>query len=182
MKAYLDVSKRILEEGVMVENQRTGVGCLTIINVSMRYDLTGDKIPLVTTRKAPWKLAIAELLGYIRGYTNAQDFADLGAKSWFANANENKAWLANPNRKGENDCGYIYGAVGRAFGGHIPGVKPIDQLKKIVDDLGRGVDDRGEILTFWDPSSFEYGCLRPCMHTHQFSLLKDKLYITSYQR
>jgi len=26
------------------------------------------------------------------------------------------------------------------------------------------------------------GCLRPCMHTHTFSLLGDTLYLTSYQR
>ena len=42
--------------------------------------------------------------------------------------------------------------------------------------------DRGEIITFYNPGEFELGCLRPCMHTHTFSLLGDTLYLTSYQR
>jgi thymidylate synthase len=52
----------------------------------------------------------------------------------------------------------------------------------LVDDLTRGVDDRGEILSFYNPGEFHMGCLRPCMHTHNFSLLCDTLHLTSYQR
>ena len=36
--------------------------------------------PLITTRKSYWKAAIAEFLGYIRGYDNAADFRKLGTK------------------------------------------------------------------------------------------------------
>lgn len=38
-----------------------------------------------------------------------------------------------------------------------------------------------EILTF-SIGEIDLGCLRPCMHTHTFSLLGDTLYLTSYQR
>ncbi|WP_368671277.1 thymidylate synthase [Marinobacterium sedimentorum] len=55
-------------------------------------------------------------------------------------------------------------------------------LAKLVDDLSRGIDDRGEILRFYNPGEFHLGCLRPCMHTHTFSLLGDRLHLTSYQR
>ncbi len=97
-----------------------------------------------------------------------------------ANANENAAWLANPRRQGEDDMGRVYGVQGRAW--LKPSGGTIDQLQKIVDDLSRGVDDRGEILSFYNPGEFDQGCLRPCMHTHTFSLLNDTLYLTSYQR
>ena len=60
--------------------------------------------------------------------------------------------------------------------------KAIDQLRKIVNNLSRGIDDRGEILTFFNPGEFDLGCLRPCMHTHTFSLVGDTLHLTSYQR
>ena len=63
-----------------------------------------------------------------------------------------------------------------------PDGSSLDQLAKLVDNLSRGIDDRGEILTFYNPGEFELGCLRPCMHTHTFSLLGDTLYLTSYQR
>lgn len=181
MKQYLELCKRIIEEGEWVENARTGKRCLTLINADLTYNVAENEFPLVTTRKSYWKSAIAELLGYIRGYSNAADFRTLGTKTWDANANQNEAWLNNPYRKGEDDMGRVYGVQGRSW------QKPddagtIDQLKKIVDDLANGIDDRGEILTFYNPGEFHMGCLRPCMHTHTFSLLGDKLYLTSYQR
>jgi thymidylate synthase len=180
MKQYLDLAQRIIDEGTWIANSRTGKRCLTLINADLTYDVAGNKFPIITTRKSYWKAAIAELLGYIRGYDNAAQFRALGTKTWDANANENAVWLASPVRKGADDMGRVYGVQGRAW------LKPdggtIDQLQKIVDNLSKGVDDRGEILSFYNPGEFDLGCLRPCMHTHTFSLLNDTLYLTSYQR
>lgn len=180
MKQYLELSKRIIEEGVWIANKRTGKRCLTIINADLSYNVGGNEFPIITTRKSYWKAAIAELIGYLRGYDNAADFRKLGTKTWDANANENSAWLANPARKGVDDMGRVYGVQGRAW--RKADGTPLDQLQKIVDDLSQGIDDRGEILTFYNPGEFDLGCLRPCMHTHTFSLLNDTLHLTSYQR
>lgn len=180
MKQYLELSKRIVNEGTWVENQRTGKRCLTVINADLTYDVDEQKFPLVTTRKSYFKSAIAEMIGYLRGYDNAADFRKLGTKTWDANANLNQAWLDNPFRKGEDDCGFIYGKVARNF--PKPDGGSLDLLRKIVDDLQAGVDDRGEILTFYHPGVFHMGCLRPCMYSHHFSLLGDTLYLNSMQR
>lgn len=194
MKQYIDLGKRILEEGVWVENERTGVRCLTVINADLEYDVGRGKFPLVTTRKAPWKLAIAELLGYLRGYTNAQDFADLGAPTWFANANENEAWLKNPARKGENDMGFVYGAIARNWPEAVEinelsyklwqqkPYRSINLIKQVVNNLSAGIDSRGEIITYWNPGMFTLGCLRPCLHSFQFSILDGTLYMNATQR
>ncbi len=180
MKQYLDLSQRIIDEGSWIANSRTGKRCLTLINADLSYDVGSNKFPIITTRKSYWKAAIAELIGYIRGYDNAAQFRALGTKTWDANANENAVWLANPARKGADDMGRVYGVQGRAW--LKPNGGTIDQLKKIVDNLAKGIDDRGEILSFYNPGEFDLGCLRPCMHTHTFSLLNDTLYLTSYQR
>ncbi|MET0355739.1 MAG: thymidylate synthase [Cellvibrio sp.] len=180
MKQYLDLAQRIINEGTWIANSRTGKRCLTLINADLTYDVAGNKFPIITTRKSYWKAAIAELLGYIRGYDNAAQFRELGTKTWDANANENAVWLANPARKGVDDMGRVYGVQGRSW--LKPNGGTVDQLKKIVDNLSKGVDDRGEILSFYNPGEFDLGCLRPCMHTHTFSLLNDTLYLTSYQR
>lgn len=179
-RQYLDVARRIVEEGVWVENKRTGKRVLTVINADQEYDISDFDFPLVTTRKAPWKMAIAELLGYLRGYDNAADFRAIGCKTWDANANENEAWLNNPARKGTDDMGRVYGVQGRRW--QTPEGNTIDQLSKVVDNLSKGIDDRGEIVTFYNPGEFHLGCLRPCMHTHTFSLLEGTLYLTSSQR
>ncbi len=180
MQAYLDLCKRIVEHGHWVENERTGKRCLTVINADLEYRVDKNEFPMITTRKSFYRSAIAEFLGYIRGYDNAADFRKLGTKTWDANANLNDAWLNNSHRKGEDDMGRVYGIQGRSWakpdGGHI------DQLKKVVENLKNGIDDRAEIITFYNPGEFHMGCLRPCMHTHNFSLLGDTLYLTSYQR
>jgi len=180
MRQYLDLCQRIVDEGTWVENKRTGKRCLTVINAELNYDVAGNQFPLITTRKSYWKAAIAELLGYLRGYDSAADFRAIGCNTWNANANDNEAWLNNPHRKGEDDMGRVYGVQGRAWAKPDGGV--VDQLRKLVDDLKNGIDDRGEILSFYNPGEFHMGCLRPCMHTHNFSLLGDTLYLTSYQR
>mgnify|MGYP005627524627 FL=1 len=178
MHQYLKLCQRIIDQGVWVENERTGKKCLTAINADLSYNVAANEFPIITTRKSYWKAAIAELLGYLKGYDNAADFRELGTKSWDANANNNEAWLNNPVRKGDDDMGRVYGVQGRSW--QKPDGSKLDQLEKIVSNLSRGVDDRGEILTFYNPG--EFGCLRPCMHTHTFSLLGDTLYLTSYQR
>ena len=180
MRQYLDLCQRIIDEGVWVENERTGKRCLTVINADLTYDVAAGEFPLVTTRKSFYKSAIAEILGYLRGYDNAADFRKIGTKTWDANANDNEAWLANPYRKGDDDCGFIYGKVGRNF--PKPDGGSIDLLRKIIDDLTNGIDDRGEIYTFYHPGAFHMGCLRPCMYSHHFSLLGDTLYLNSTQR
>lgn len=180
MKQYLALCQRIIDEGEWIENKRTGKRCLTVINADLEYDVANNQFPLITTRKSYWKAAIAEMLGYLRGYDNAADFRAIGCKTWNANANDNPDWLKNPHRKGEDDMGRVYGVQGRSW--QKPDGSTLDQLQKIADHLAKGIDDRGEILTFYNPGEFEMGCLRPCMHTHTFSVLGDTLYLTSYQR
>ena len=180
MKQYLDLCNKIIDEGTWIQNERTGKNCLTIINADFEYDVGGNQFPLITTRQSYFKSAIAEFIGYIRGYDSAADFRALGTKTWNANANLNEPWLKNPYRKGEDDMGRVYGVQGRGW--KTPEGKTVDQLKKIVDDLKKGTDDRGEILSFYNPGEFHMGCLRPCMHTHTFSLVGDTLHLTSYQR
>lgn len=191
MQQYLDLCNRTINEGQLVQNERTGKKCLTVINATLQYDVGNNVFPLLTTRKSYYKSAIAELLGYLRGYSNAADFRELGTNTWNANANENKDWLNNPNRTGEDDMGRVYGVQGRSWRTPVvlstdpvrfKSIKYTDQLKKVINNLSAGIDDRGEILTFWNPGEFDLGCLRPCMHTHTFSLLDGVLHLTSYQR
>lgn len=179
MKQYLDLANRILFDGKWVENERTGVPCLTVINADFEYDVGGGEFPILTTRKVNIRSAIAELLGYLRGYDNSDQFAAIGCNTWHANANDNEAWLSNPNRKGKGDMGRVYGVQGRSW--KTP-TGNLDQLMKVHDNLLKGKDDRGEIVTFWNPGEFDLGCLRPCMFMHHFSLLDGTLYLNSYQR
>lgn len=180
MNAYLELCKRIISEGEWVYNSRTGKRCLTVINADFEYDVSDHQLPVLTTKKVAWKPAIAEMLGYLRGYTSAAQFRALGCNTWNANANENAAWLTNPYREGVDHLGRCYGAQGRDW--RNPENKSIDQLRMVYEDLRNGIDNRSEIVTFWNPGERDRACLNACMHTHTFSILNGKLYLTSYQR
>lgn len=180
MKPYIALCERIFSEGHWILNERTGKRCLTVINADFEYDCSKGKLPILTTKKAYWKQAIAEMLGYLRGYTSAAQFRELGCNTWNANANKNQAWLNNPYRKGVDDMGRCYGAQGRDW--KNPEGESIDQLRNIYNDLCNGVDNRSEIMTFLNVGERDRACLNSCMHTHTFSILDGTLYLTSYQR
>ena len=180
MKQYLELCQKVINEGVWVENTRTGKRCLTIINADFEYDLSSGVLPVLTTKKLFWKPAIAEMLGYLRGYTSAAQFRAIGCNTWNSNANENEAWLKNKYRKGDDDMGRCYGAQGRNW--KNPEGESIDQLKNVYEDLRKGIDNRSEIMTFMNPGERDRACLNSCMHTHTFSILEGTLYLTSYQR
>lgn len=158
---YLNALGDIYYNGKDTHNSRTGDFCRTLINVDLTYDVSTNKAPLITTRKAPTKLPIAELLGYIRGYTSAEDFRKLGTSSWDANANANKDWLNNPYRDGEDDMGMVYGAVAKGwpcfllrddqhgYDPHLYYGFNINLFQKVYGNIKKGIDDRGEISSLY---------------------------------
>ena len=182
---YQNLCKRVLSEGSWVDHKRSGSKRLTVLNETFTYDVGNNVFPLDTTRKSYWKAAVAEMIGYLKGYTNANDFKALGTTTWMANANENEAWLANPNREGDGDMGQAYRF--RGYGVSIPHAWSneyvyVDQFKNIIDKLNDRNDDGRLIMSAWLPHFSNYTCLEPCMYSHTFSLLGDTLHLTSIQR
>jgi len=116
MKSYLDLVRTCLAEGSWQAN-RTGVRTLSIPGAMLRFDLSKG-FAAVTTKKLAFKSAMGELAGFLRGYRDAAQFRALGCRVWDQNANENSAWLANPNRRGHDDLGPIYGVQWRRWPGY----------------------------------------------------------------
>lgn len=187
---YNQVLKQLRDHGEWVYYERVNQECLVVTNTVLRYNLQyklikpgvhSIKIPLDTTRESFCLTAIKEKLGYNRGYNSAKQFRDeLNVNTWNANANKNKSWLNNPHRKGEDDMGRVYGVQGRGWLA-ADGTK-IDQLAKVLTNLKNGVDDRGEIVNFYNVGEFKMGCLRPCLYDYQYNLVNGKLSSMAKQR
>jgi len=172
MKQYLDIAEKCLA-GTRKSN-RTGIDTVGYMGDMAKYDL-GEGFPAVTSKKLAYRQIIAEMLGFIRGYTNAADFRKLGCKVWDANANENKDWLNNPYRKGKDDLGAIYGAQARDFNGE-------DQLLSVYENLRKGIDTRREIVIHWNPAELDQMALPPCHLLYQFGIDGEYLNMSLYQR
>lgn len=144
MKAYLDIVRRILEEGEMKHN-RTGVDALTLPGALFEHDLKNG-FPLLTTKSVPFRLVASELEFFIKGITD---------KEWLRERN-NHIWdeWCSPERvpyghdettrermKAERELGPIYGWQWRNFGAtYVAYDAPaqghgIDQLRHLVDRL-----------------------------------------------
>lgn len=208
MKQYLDLLQDILENGTAQAN-RTGIDAISLPGAMMKFDLQ-EGFPAVTTKKLYFRAVVAELLGFIRGYSNAADFRKLGCKIWDDNANSEgkpgfpNAWLTNPNRKGEDDLGRIYGVQWRSWRGktslHRRDTMPLGQVPANAvgyfhDDMNSGVvampnefdqlawavnqiqtnpTNRRIIVNAWRPDEFDQMALPPCHVMFQFLVNVEK--------
>jgi thymidylate synthase len=135
MQQYQELIQTVLDTGSWQDN-RTGIRTLSVPGAMMRFDLLNDGFPAVTTKKLAFKSVVGELCAFLRASRSAADFRALGCKVWDQNANENKQWLDNPYRLGEDDLGPVYGVQWRQW----PGFKliPVDQPAQIADAQKNG--------------------------------------------
>ena len=166
---YNAFGQRILDEGVWIKNKRTGTMCLTIPEHTLWYE--PNEMPLLTNKQSFPVSAWAEMLGYLRRYEWANLFDDVGAKTWYCNANETVDWVKSEHRNGENHIGKCYGAALEDW-----------ELPELFNKLMRHEDDRGLMINFWKPEKFKLGALRPCMYKHSFTILGDTLHMCSESR
>lgn len=80
MKAYLDILKKINEEGILKEN-RTGIDTKTIAGAMFEHDMS-DGFPLLTTKKIRFKNVAAELEFFIKGITDKQWLQERDVHIW----------------------------------------------------------------------------------------------------
>lgn len=192
---YLSLMYDILENGSRQKN-RTGIDSFMVPGAMIKVDLTKG-FPAVTTKKLAWEPVKGELIGFLRGYTSAADFRKLGCKIWDQNANENKAWLENPYRTGEDDLGYIYSrlwtdmpvgeestfAAVRHKMSYF-GSKTWNQIEKLIEGIRGDPTSRRLIVNSWHPEVFDQAALPPCHVMFQVIIDQTKglMHMNMYQR
>lgn len=177
INTYDQLLEHVVREALPVHNQTNNVMTYVVPNVVAI--LKPDIFPICTTRKSYWKSAIREFVCYLRGYDRLEQFQAMGVKTWDNNG-LNPNWLDSPYCSEEGDLGRIYGVQMRNWQ-NTENIN-YDQLTKVIHNLKRGIDDRGEIITMWNPGEHHMGCLRPCMYSHTFSLVNGTLHLASVQR
>lgn len=102
MKSYLDLGRDILKNG-NVRGDRTKTGTTSVFGRQVRHDLSGNTLPMVTTKQLFVRGAIEELLWMLAGSTNNHDLLAKNVHIWDEWATE------------DGSLGPVYGAQWRSW-------------------------------------------------------------------
>lgn len=166
MQVYLDLMKKIMEEGVVRED-RTGTGTRSIFGTQMRFDIS-ENFPLLTTKKVHLRSIIYELLWFLNGDTNIKFLNDNKVTIWDEWADEN------------GELGPVYGKQWRRW--ECSDGRVIDQISNVVEQIKHNPNSRRLIVNAWNVADVDNMALPPCHLLFQFYVANGALSCMLYQR
>ena len=171
---YLDLLRNIMDNGVERED-RTGTGTRSLfVPPVMRFSLAGGRVPLITTKRVPWKTVIKELLWFLRGETDARILQDDNVHIWDGNTTREFLDKRGLHTYREGLIGPGYGHQWRHFGGKWdPDCTPnstggVDQIAEVISQLKTDPYSRRLVVTAWNPTETHRMALPPCHNYFEF--------------
>jgi len=202
---YLDLMRHIWHHGDE-RIDRTGVGTRAVFGATMRFDLSNDHIPLLTTKRVFWKTATREMLWFLTGDTNIRSLVAQKVHIW-------TDWPLDRYRRetGDDvdrddfeqriieDAGFAekWGDLGPVYGKqwvdwpvyervenglYKKAENGINQIANLIDGLQNNPGSRRHIFTGWNVAELDQMALPPCHKTYQFYVANGKLSAILYQR
>ncbi|EJL27504.1 thymidylate synthase [Novosphingobium sp. AP12] len=201
---YLDLMRRIWTQGDE-RVDRTGVGTRALFGETIRFDLSGGAMPLLTTKRVYWKTATREMLWFLTGDTNIRKLCAQGVEIWTdwpldryrretGEAIERKDFSARIVADEAfalewGDLGPVYGKqwvdwptyepAGEGLFRNGPG---INQVAQVVESLKANPGSRRHIIEGWNVAELDSMALPPCHKTYQFHVSGGRLSCLLYQR
>lgn len=167
---YFDLVRQVLNGNE--KSDRTGTGTISAPFVNMKFDISDQTIPLLTTKKMFTKGIIHELFWFIAGDTNIQYLNDQDVHIW-------DQWADS-----HGDLGPVYGAQWRrCMGVDRHGNRDtVDQLADVINRLRTNPTDRRIIIDSWNVTQLGDMALPPCHCLIQFWSDGEQLQVHLYQR
>lgn len=157
---YQDMLSRIVKEGIREKNERTGHEVKAVPGLHFSTDLEKDGFPLLTLRKIPIKMFVAEQIWFIAGSRKPEDFLRQHTKIWDI--------FTNP----ADVVTVAYGYRWRKHFGR-------DQLKLLIDLLEKEPSSRHGVIITWDPSGDGLGVTNrknvPCPYSFTVNIIGGRL-------
>lgn len=154
---YFDILYDIITNGIVEENDRTGVGTKFLVGKHLKFNLSGNRVPMLQTREIYWKNVFNEIIWIIRGASNTKFLKDRNVNIWNSWADEN------------GNLGPVYGVQLRKWNNKV------DQLQNLIDGIKNNPGSRRHIFTLWNPEDVNKVILPPCHAiVSQFSVDSNK--------
>ncbi|MEA3012030.1 MAG: thymidylate synthase [Sphingomonadales bacterium] len=191
---YLELLRRLVSEGDF-RLDRTGVGTRSLFGEVLRQDLSLG-LPLLTTKRVPWKLAAKEMLWFLTGGTNIRELVLEGVGIWTdwplkryrgETGTEISQDEFETRIKGDaefaakwGDLGPVYGKQWRRWLG--PDGREHDQIAEVIKRIKSDPANRRLLFTAWNVGELEDMALPPCHMTYQFHVAGGRLNCALFQR
>jgi dihydrofolate reductase/thymidylate synthase len=168
---YFELLDKVLTTS-SIRTNRTDVSTKSIFGHHMRFDLRNDKLPLLTTKKMPFKSILEELLWFLSGSTDSNE---LSSKIWKGNTSREFLDSRGLNYR-EGLIGPMYGYQWRFFNAEYDsetgkpkeGSLGVDQLQNVLNLLKNDPYSRRIMMTAYNPAFSTQMVLDPCHVFIQF--------------
>ena len=164
---YQEMLNRIMKEGVTDLNARTGHEVKAVPGMHFSIDIEKDGFPLLTLRKIPVKMFVAEQIWFVSGARKPADFLRQFTKIWDA--------FTNP----ADTVTVAYGYRWRKHFGR-------DQLGLLVKLLKKDPTSRHAVIVTWDPGADGLGGTKranvPCPYTFTVNIIGGRLHLHNMVR
>jgi thymidylate synthase len=202
---YLDLMRRIWTQGDE-RRDRTGVGTRSLFGETIRFDLSGGAMPLLTTKRVYWKTATREMLWFLTGDTNIRKLCAQGVEIWTdwpldryrretGEAIERKDFSARivadeVFAEAWGDLGPVYGKQWVDWPTYEPAGEEdlfrrgpgINQVAQVIESIRNNPGSRRHIIEGWNVAELDAMALPPCHKTYQFHVADGRLSCLLYQR
>ena len=159
---YKDMLQELLDTGIAETNERTGHETKALPGIHFSTDIQKDGFPILTLRKIPIRIFVAEQIWFIAGIRKPEDFLRDFTKIWDD--------FTNPG----DVVTVAYGYRWRKHFGR-------DQLGKLVDLLEKEPSSRHGVIVTWDPSTDGLGGVSkgnvPCPYTFTINIIGGRLHL-----
>ena len=189
-KDYLDLCKRILSEGVRVEN-RTGIDTIKVPSHHFHFDL-GEEFPILTTKQLFIRQAVLEMLWFYQAQSNdVRWLQERDVHIWDEwEIDEDGFWTATQMMPDENG-NFVKKEIKKEFGkewAHTIGtaygwiVKKFGLTEKLIDTLKNNPRDRRMIMSLLQNDYLDTAVLPSCVWSSEWDVTDGKLNAWVHQR
>ncbi len=189
-KEYLKLCKKILTDGVEVEN-RTGTNSIKIPSYNFHFDLS-EEFPMLTTKQVFYKNAITEMLWIYQAQSNdVRWLKERNNHIWDEwEIDDDGLWKATQNVLDDNgnlvkkdvvkDFGKDWAhTIGTAYGWIVKRYGHVDNL---INKIKNNPTDRRMIMSLWQDEFLDTAVLPSCVWCSEWDVTDGKVNMMVHQR